>query len=173
MLALAACGGSSGSGSGSPTPTQVTSTPSHSVFASISASARASASAAASSASAAASSFEASVSAQTKQAADAAKAELAKVSGAGNATGDIQLTGVPKAQTGGLHAVVVNITNHSGSEADYAVKVEFRDPSGAVVDSDVVGAQKVAAGGRAQPVAFSTKDEGKTLTARVAQAQRY
>ncbi|MEU6851131.1 hypothetical protein ABZ901_14520 [Actinacidiphila alni] len=131
------------------------------------------ASAAQSSAKAAASSFEASVEAAVGGATDEAKKELAKVDGQGNAVNDVQLTGFPRAKTGGLNAVLVSITNTSDQKASFAVKVEFADSSGAVVDSTVVGARDVEAGKRAQPVAFSTKDPGKTLFPRVAQAQRY
>jgi hypothetical protein len=173
-LALTACGSSSTeSTSGTPGPTAAASTPLSSHLASLSASARASASALASRASASAKAFESSVSAKTGQAAKAEEAALAKASGAGNAIGDVKLTGVPKATTGGLHAAVVTITNTSGAKANFAVKVEFRDTSGKVVDSDVVGAQDLAAGDRAQPVAFSRKDEDKTLVPKVSQAQRY
>lgn len=131
------------------------------------------ASAAVSSAKAAASGFEASVEAGASSAAASARAALESVQGQGNATGDVQLTGVPKAQTGGLHAVVVNITNSTGKQASYAVKVEFADSDGKVVDSTIVGARDVGAGKRAQPIAFSTKDSDKTVFPRVAKAQRY
>lgn len=132
-----------------------------------------SASAAASSALAAASSFEASVEAGASSAAANFKAELDAVSGKGNAVSDVQLTGIPKAQTGGLTAVVVNITNSSGKQASYAVQVEFADSSGKVVDTTIVGAKDVGAGKKAQPVAFTTKDTDKTLFPRVARAVRY
>ena len=132
-----------------------------------------SASAAASSALAAASSFEASVEAGASSAAASFKSELDAVTGKGNAVSDVHLTGIPKAQTGGLTAVVVNITNSSGKQASYAVQVEFADSSGKVVDTTIVGAKDVGAGKKAQPVAFTTKGTDTTLFPRVARAVRY
>ncbi|OEJ24555.1 hypothetical protein AR457_08450 [Streptomyces agglomeratus] len=144
-----------------------------SALASADASARASASAAASSASAAASSFEASVSAETARANQAAAAQLKKVSGGGNAKADVSLTGKPRAQTGGLLAVVVTITNRTDQEASYAIQVDFTDPSGKVVESRFVGAEDLAPGAKAQPLAISRKPADPVLTPRVAKAQRY
>ena len=144
-----------------------------SALASKAASAVASASARVSSAAAAASSFEASVSAAGAKASQAAVAALAPVSGAGNATADVKLTGVPTANSGGLHAVVVTITNHSGATASYAVKIDFNDSSGKTVDTAIVGAENLAPGKSATPVAFSRQPESVTLIPKVAQAQRY
>lgn len=177
LTAVTACGGNSGSGTANTTPaspaTESFAGTTPSAMLSAAASAKASASAAASSAASRAASFEQSVSAQVEQNRKEATDALAKVSGRGNAVGDVQLTGVPLAQTGGLHAVVVRITNRSGSTASYAVRIDFKDQAGGVVDSTVVGAKDVGAGKEAQPVAFSTKDSSVTLTAVVAQAQRY
>ena len=184
FAALTACGTSDNSSGGSTTPPPPASAnltgglPSEleslaSSAASAASSAASAASEAASSAGAAASSFAASVEAQATADEAAAKAALAKVSGKGNAVQDVQLTGLPKKQTGGLHAVVVTITNHSSSTASFAVKVEFTDSDGKVVDSTVVGAKDVAAGKKATPIAFSIKDLDKPLFPRVAQAQRY
>ncbi|MFJ9718376.1 FxLYD domain-containing protein [Streptomyces sp. NPDC101213] len=136
-------------------------------------SAKASVSAAASSASARASEFEASVSAEAARAAAAAEKELEDVDGRGNATADVSLTGKPRAQTGGLLAVVVNITNRSGDTASYAVRVDFRDPDGKVVETCYVGAEDLAPGERAQPLAVSRKPPEPQLTAEIAKAQRY
>ncbi|MEV6614997.1 hypothetical protein AB0N31_14255 [Streptomyces sp. NPDC051051] len=135
------------------------------------ASAKASVSAAASSASARASAFEASVSAEAARA--AAEKELKDVDGRGDATADVSLTGKPRAQTGGLLAVVVNITNRSGDTASYAVQVDFRDPDGKAVETRYVGAEDLAPGGRAQPLAVSRKPPEPQLTAEIAKAQRY
>jgi hypothetical protein len=176
---LTACDSSSDSGSsGATTPASPPSTGDFSgtlpsALESLASGAKETASAAVSSAKAAASSFEASVEAGAGGAAAEAKSELAKVDGQGNAVKDVQLTGFPKAQTGGLNAVLVSITNSSDQKASYAVKVEFADSSGHVVDSTVVGSRDIAPGDRAQPVAFSTKDSDQTLFPRVAQAQRY
>ncbi|MCL2728870.1 MAG: hypothetical protein FWE15_02460 [Actinomycetia bacterium] len=179
---LTACGSSGSSSSGNTTPASAPNSMAlagdlPSSLASLAESAKAAASAAATSAAAsagaAASSFAASVGAQLSGDQAAAKAELAKVSGPGNAGQDVQLTGVPLKETGGLHATVVTITNHSSATASFAVKVEFADSNGKVVDTTVVGAKDVAAGKKATPVAFSVKDVDKPLFPRVAQAQRY
>ncbi|MFF2509336.1 hypothetical protein ACFVTY_39130 [Streptomyces sp. NPDC058067] len=137
------------------------------------ASAKAEASAAASSASARASEFEASVSAEVERANATAARELAKVKGQGNATADVALTGKPRSQTGGVFAVVVNITNSTDKTASYAVQVDFKDPDGKVVETRYVGAENLDPGKRAQPLAISRKPPEMKLTAKVAKAQRY
>ncbi|MGW5352972.1 hypothetical protein ACWERV_20980 [Streptomyces sp. NPDC004031] len=129
--------------------------------------------AAASSAAAAASSFAASVGAGATSAAASFDAALAKAAGQGNAIDSVQLTSVPTAQTGGLNAVVVGMANNTDKTASYAVKVEFADSTGHVVNSSVVGATGVGAGKSAQTIAFTTKDRGTVLTPRVAKAQRF
>jgi hypothetical protein len=144
-----------------------------SLGASVKESVRASASAAASSASAAASAFEASVSADVERANTAAKKELDGVDGRGNATSDVALTGKPRSQTGGLLVLVVNITNRTEKTASYAVRVDFRDPDGKVVETRYVGAQDLEPGERAQPLAISRKPAQPQLTAEIAKAQRY
>ncbi len=180
VVALAGCG-SSGNGSSaassaasalSPNPSQFSGEP-PSALSSLASSAQSAVSSRAASASAAASAFEASVSAAAGQKQAAAKAELAKVSGQGNAVADVGLTGINRSGTGGLNAVVVTITNRSGGKASYAVKIDFKDASGTVVDSTYVAAPDLAAGAKAQPVAFSTKDSDTALKPSVAQAQRY
>ncbi|MGX9888045.1 FxLYD domain-containing protein [Streptomyces sp. NPDC002276] len=180
-VALVSCGddnNSSGSGSGTPTPDKASfsgMTPSalKSAASSAVASAQARASAAASSASAAASSFEASVSAEVARASKDAQNELKNVTGQGNATSEVAMTGKPRAQTGGLLAVVVNITNKTDKKASYAVQVDFLDSSGKVVETRYVGAENLAPGAKAQPVAISTKPPEPVLTPKLAKAQRY
>ncbi|MEW1647339.1 FxLYD domain-containing protein [Streptomyces sp. NPDC091219] len=137
------------------------------------ASAQARVSAAASSASAAASSFEASVSSEVARAGKDAQNELKDVKGQGNAVSDVALTGKPRAQTGGLLAVVVSITNKTDKKASYAVQVDFLDSSGKVVETRYVGAENLAPGAKAQPVAISTKPPEPVLTPKLAKAQRY
>jgi hypothetical protein len=140
---------------------------------SVKASAKEAASAAASSASARASAFEASVSAEAARANEAAQKELADVEGRGNATADVSMTGLPRAETGGLLALVVNITNRTEKTASYAVQVDFRDPDGKVVETRFVGVQDLEPGDRAQPLAISRKPAEPKLTAEIAKAQRY
>ncbi|MFF4351016.1 hypothetical protein [Streptomyces sp. NPDC001530] len=136
-------------------------------------SARASASAAASSASAAASAFAASVSAETERAAAAAEKELKDVKGSGNAMSDVAMTGLPRAQTGGLLAVLVTITNKTDHKASYAVQIDFKNPDGKVVETRYVGAENLDPGERAQPVAISREPAKPVLSPVLAKAQRY
>ncbi|MFJ8005057.1 hypothetical protein [Streptomyces fagopyri] len=137
------------------------------------ASARSSASAAASSLSAAASEFAASVSADTARASAAAEAELKKVQGGGNARSEVAMTGLPRGQTGGLLAVLVSITNKTDKKASYAVRVDFEDAKGKVVETRFVGAENLGPGKRAQPVAISRQPTTPQLTPRLTKAQRY
>jgi hypothetical protein len=180
-VALVSCGDdndSSGSSSQTPTPDKASFSgmaPSalKSAASSAVASARAQASAAASSASAAAASFEASVSAEVSRASKDAQNELKGVSGQGNAMSEVAMTGKPRAQTSGLLAVVVTITNKTDKKASYAVQVDFLDSSGKVVETRYVGAENLAPGAKAQPVAISTKPPEPVLTPKLAKAQRY
>ncbi|SEC65535.1 hypothetical protein SAMN05216489_01281 [Streptomyces sp. 3213] len=180
-VALVSCGddnNSSGSGSGTPTPDKASfsgMTPSalKSAASSAVASAQARASAAASSASAAASSFEASVSAEVARAGKDAQNELKNVTGQGNAMSEVAMTGKPRAQTGGLLAVLVTITNKTDKKANYAVQVDFLDSSGKVVETRYVGAENLEPGAKAQPVAISTKPPEPVLTPKLVKAQRY
>jgi hypothetical protein len=180
-VALVSCGDDNDSGSGSSqastpdtasfsgmTPSALKSAASSAV-----ASARAQASAAASSASAAASSFEASVSSEVARASKDAQNQLKDVKGQGNAMSDVGMTGKPRAQTSGLLAVVVTITNKTDKKASYAVQVDFLDSSGKVVETRYVGAEDLAPGAKAQPVAISTKPPEPVLTPKLAKAQRY
>ncbi|MEU6476747.1 hypothetical protein ABZ858_07605 [Streptomyces sp. NPDC047017] len=182
--ALAGCGSGNDQGGGASTPpapqTPATASfsgmpPSALASAAASAieSARASASAAASSASARASEFEASVDAEAARAGTAAEKELKNVHGRGNATGEVGMTGLPRAQTGGLLAALVTITNKTAGKASYAVQVDFADASGKVVETRYVGAENLAPGKQEQPIAFSRRSPDEKLTPRLAKAQRY
>ncbi|MFG2606501.1 hypothetical protein ACGFT2_23545 [Streptomyces sp. NPDC048514] len=137
------------------------------------ASARASASAAASSASARASEFEASVSAESARRTAAAEKELKSVKGRGNAVSEVSMTGMPKAQTGGLLAVLVTITNKTDRKASYAVQVDFEDADHHVVETRYTGAENLEPGKKEQPVVFSHQPPDARLTPRLAKAQRY
>jgi hypothetical protein len=136
-------------------------------------SARASASAAASSASARASEFEASVDAETQRRSAAAEKELKNVEGRGNALSEVAMTGMPRAQTGGVLAVLVTITNKTRSEASYAVQIDFKNAAGKVVETRYVGAEHLQPGKKEQPIAFSHQPPEPKLTPVLAKAQRY
>ncbi|MER6492975.1 FxLYD domain-containing protein [Streptomyces griseorubiginosus] len=177
-LALAACGDDSGDSSTSSATPSAPDTASFSgnaasALASVEASVRAKASERAASASAAASSFEASVSAETERANKAARTELAKVDGQGNAMSEVTMTGKPRSTTGGLLAVVVTITNNTDRTASYAVQVDFLDSSGKTVETRYVGAEDLKPGEKAQPLAVSRKPAEPVLTPKLAKAQRY
>ncbi|MGY6020100.1 FxLYD domain-containing protein [Streptomyces spinosirectus] len=180
-LTLVSCSSDSNSG-GSSTPSTERPTPpdtasfsgtAPSAMSSAKASARARASSAAASASAAASSFEASVSAEVERANKAAQNELKNVKAPGNAMSEVAMTGKPRAQTGGLLAVVVTITNKSGKKASYAVQVDFLDSSGKTVETRYVGAENLAPGDKANPIAISRKPPQPVLTPKLVKAQRY
>ncbi|MFF3964457.1 FxLYD domain-containing protein [Streptomyces griseorubiginosus] len=177
-LALAACSDDSGDSSTSSATPSAPDTASFSgnaasALASVEASVRAKASERAASASAAASSFEASVSAETERANEAARTELAKVDGQGNAMSEVTMTGKPRSTTGGLLAVVVTITNKTDRTASYAVQVDFLDSSGRTVETRYVGAEDLKPGEKAQPLAVSRKPAEPVLTPKLAKAQRY
>ncbi|MET9079017.1 hypothetical protein ABZX95_44480 [Streptomyces sp. NPDC004232] len=181
--ALTSCG-NSGSSGGSSTPGTPTSPntasfsgtmPSalaSSASAAIS-SARASASAAASSASARASEFEASVSAETARRTAAAEKELKGVKGRGNAVSEVGVTGIPKAQTGGVAAALVTITNKTGHKASYAVQIDFKNQAGQVVETRFTGSENLQPGKKDQPIVFSRQSAESRLTPSLAKAQRY
>nr|WP_236053803.1 hypothetical protein [Streptomyces musisoli] len=182
---LAACGGGNGQNAATSPTAGTTSTPNASSFsgtppsalassaASAIGSARASASAAASSASARASEFEASVEAETQRRSAAAEKELQNVKGRGNALSEVAMTGIPRAQSGGVLAVLVTITNKTGSDASYAVQVDFKNSDGKVVETRYVGAENLKPGKKEQPIAFSHEPPEPRLTPVLAKAQRY
>ena len=137
------------------------------------ASARQSASAAASSASARASEFEASVSAEFERRTQAAPNALKGVSGSGNAVSDVSMLGIPRAQTGGVLAVKVTITNKTTQKASYAVQIDFEDADHHVVETRYTGAENLEPGKKEQPIVFSHQSGEQQLTPRLAKAQRY
>ncbi|MFJ4483434.1 hypothetical protein ACIP3D_13890 [Streptomyces longwoodensis] len=137
------------------------------------ASARASASAAVSSVSARASEFEASVSAEFERRSTAAKKALQDVEGQGNAMSEVTMSGLARADTGGVLAVLVRITNRTDSTASYAVRIDFEDAQHKVVETRYTGAEDLAPGKREQPIVFSHEPAEPKLTPRLAQAQRY
>jgi hypothetical protein len=136
-------------------------------------SARASASAAASSAAARASEFEASVEAETRRRSAAAEKELKKVAGRGNALAEVGMTGIPRAETGGVLAVRVAITNKTDGKASYAVRVDFKNADGKVVETRYTGAEGLESGDRQEPIVFSHQPPEPRLTPVLAKAQRY
>nr|WSX48000.1 FxLYD domain-containing protein [Streptomyces sp. NBC_00974] len=137
------------------------------------ASARASASAAEASASEREASRKASIGAEVERSRQAAQDALKGVDGRGNALSEVSMTGKPRAETSGLLAVVVSITNTTDAKASYAVQVDFVDATGKVVETQFTGAEDLAPGGRAQPLVISRAPEQPPLTPRLSKAQRY
>ncbi|MFF9768317.1 hypothetical protein ACIGXF_14750 [Streptomyces sp. NPDC053086] len=80
---------------------------------------------------------------------------------------------MPRAQTGGVLAVLVTITNKTRSEASYAVQVDFKNSAGKVVETRYVGAEHLKPGKKEQPIAFSHQPPQPKLTPVLAKAQRY
>lgn len=190
LLAAIACGSvlvscssdsdnDSGAASATPTPpnaSNFTGTPPSAIASAASSiieSASGRASSAAASVSARASEFAASVDADTERAAATAQKQLKDVTGSGNATADVSMTGLPTGETGGLRAVVVTITNNTGQKASYAVQVDFKNPDGKVVETRYVGKEDLDPGKRAQPVVVSRRPTEPQLTPVLAKAQRY
>ncbi|MGW5367655.1 hypothetical protein ACWER6_30460 [Streptomyces sp. NPDC004009] len=117
--------------------------------------------------------FEASVDAEQHRRSAAAEQELKNVQGRGNALSEVAMTGISKADTGGVLAVLVTITNKTASEASYAVRIDFKDSNGKVVETRYVGAENLGAGKKEQPIAFSHQPPEPRLTPVLAKAQRY
>ncbi|MFJ7147096.1 hypothetical protein ACIQVT_02690 [Streptomyces sp. NPDC100445] len=111
--------------------------------------------------------------AETQRRSTAAQQALKGVEGRGNALSEVAMTGMPKAQTGGVLAVLVKITNKTAGEASYAVRIDFRNGSGKVVETRYVGAEHLKPGEKKQPIAFSHEPAEPRLTPVLAQAQRY
>ncbi|MGW0082835.1 hypothetical protein [Streptomyces sp. NPDC003393] len=178
---LTGCGGGDGGTEGNETPSapntaSFSGAPPSALASSASsavASARASASAAASSASARASEFEASVSAESARREATAEEHLKGVKGRGNALSEVAMSGVPKAQTGGVLAVMVNITNKTDRKASYAVQIDFEDSDHRVVETRYTGAENLEPGKKQQPIVFSRRPSEPKLTPRLAKAERY
>ncbi|MCX5230660.1 FxLYD domain-containing protein [Streptomyces sp. NPDC006553] len=136
-------------------------------------SARASASSAAASASAREAERKASIGAEIERTRQEAEDELKDVKAPGNALSDVAMTGKPRADTGGVLTVVLNITNTTNEEASYAVQVDFLDPSGKVVETQFVGVEDLEPGERQQPLVISRQPPEPVLTPRLTKAQRY
>ncbi|MFH9354629.1 hypothetical protein [Kitasatospora sp. NPDC017646] len=86
---------------------------------------------------------------------------------------DVTITGLPKAQAAGFNAALVTVVNSTRATASYAIKVEFSDESGKVVDTTFLNVKDLAAGATATPTAFSPLDRDQALLSRVVQTQRY
>ncbi|MFC9246132.1 hypothetical protein ACFT7S_19635 [Streptomyces sp. NPDC057136] len=117
-------------------------------------------------------SHEASVSADLER----VKAEATKVlegaDGRGNAVKDVSVTGRPVTEGEDFRSALVRVTNSTEKKAFYAVRVEFVDADGEVLDSVVLGFEDAPPGRTVNKQANSRKAAGVTTFPRIAQAER-
>ncbi|SCF78456.1 hypothetical protein [Streptomyces sp. Ncost-T10-10d] len=116
--------------------------------------------------------FAASVSAAAERNRQQAAKQLTGVKGRGNAVTDVSVTGLPVAKSEQFRSALVRVTNRTDKAAFYAVKVEFVDSSGKVLDSVVLGFADVPPGGTVSQHANSRKAAGVKTFPRIAQAER-
>ncbi|MFG2561893.1 hypothetical protein [Streptomyces sp. NPDC048496] len=117
-------------------------------------------------------SFAASVSAEVERNRQRAAKQLAGVHGQGNAVKDVSVTGLPVAKSEQFRSALVRVTNPTDKPAFYAVRVEFVDASGKVLDSVVLGFTDAPPGRTVSEHANSRKAAGVKSFPRIAQAER-
>lgn len=116
--------------------------------------------------------FAASVSAEAERNRQKAIKQLAGVQGHGNAVKDVSVTGLPVAKAEQFRSALVRVTNPTGKPAFYAVRVDFVDASGKVLDSVVLGIADTPPGRTVSEHANSRKAAGVKSFPRIAQAER-
>ncbi|MET7647004.1 hypothetical protein ABZS83_25930 [Streptomyces sp. NPDC005426] len=116
--------------------------------------------------------FAASVSADLERNRQQAAAMLKGVQGKGNAVDDVSVNGLPVAASEQFRSALVRVTNGSGKAAFYAVRVEFVDASGKVLDSVVLGFADAPPNRTVSQHANSRKAAGVKTFPRIAQAER-
>ncbi|WP_392667505.1 hypothetical protein [Streptomyces sp. LN785] len=116
--------------------------------------------------------FEASVSAAVERNRQQAVKQLAGVKGHGNAVADVSVTGQPVEPSEQFRSALVRVTNPTKKPAFYAVRVEFVDASGKVLDSVVLGFADAPPGKTVSEHANSRKAAGVKTFPRIAQAER-
>ncbi len=100
-----------------------------------------------------------------------AQDELDRIKGGVNAKGDIALGDVTK--EGDRLTVPVTATNKSGSQASYAVQIDFRDSSGNLLDMVVVTVDDVDNGKSKKATARTNRDLTGDVKADVGRALRH
>ncbi|MFD3652038.1 hypothetical protein [Streptomyces sp. NPDC058620] len=115
---------------------------------------------------------EASVSADLERVRAEATKVLEGADGRGNAVKDVSVTGRPVTEGEDFRSALVRVTNSTGQEAFYAVRVEFVDADGEVLDSVVLGFEDAPPGRTVSKQANSSKAAGVTTFPRIAQAER-
>lgn len=116
--------------------------------------------------------FAASVSADVERDRQKAVTALKGVEGKGNAIEDVSVNGLPVAASEQFRSALVRVTNPSDRAAFYAVRVEFVDASGKVLDSVVLGFPDAPPNRTVSQHANSRKAAGVKSFPRIAQAER-
>ncbi|MFF2409903.1 hypothetical protein [Streptomyces sp. NPDC058092] len=116
--------------------------------------------------------FAASVAAAAERDRQKAAKQLEGVRGQGNAVKDVSVTGLPVEKSEQFRSALVRVTNRTDKVAFYAVKVEFADSSGKVLDSVVLGFADVPPGRTVGQHANSRKAAGVKTFPRIVQAER-
>ncbi|MFD0019692.1 hypothetical protein [Streptomyces sp. NPDC058382] len=116
--------------------------------------------------------FAASVSAETERNRQKAVATLKGVQGKGDAVKDVSVNGLPVDPSEQFRSALVRVTNPTDKAAFYAVRVEFTDSSGKVLDSVVLGFPDVRSARTVSQHANSRKAAGVKSFPRIAQAER-
>ncbi|MEU9090959.1 hypothetical protein [Streptomyces sp. NPDC048428] len=116
--------------------------------------------------------FAASVSADVERNRQKAVATLKGVEGKGNAVEDVSVTGLPVAAEEQFRSALVRVSNRTDEAAFYAVRVEFVDASGKVLDSVVLGFPDAPPNRTVSQHANSRKAAGVKSFPRIAQAER-
>lgn len=115
---------------------------------------------------------EASVSVELERVRAEAAEVLEGAEGKGNAVKDVSVTGRPVTEGEDFRSALVRVTNSTQDEAFYAVRVEFVDAEGKVLDSVVLGFEDAPPGRTVSKQASSRKAAGVTTFPRIAQAER-
>lgn len=116
--------------------------------------------------------FAASVSADVERNRQKAVATLKGVDGKGNAMDDVSVSGIAVRPGERFRSALVRVTNGSDKPAFFAVRVEFVDASGKVLDSVVLGFPDAPTDKTVSQHANSRKAAGVKSFPRIAQAER-
>ncbi|MGW1230082.1 hypothetical protein [Streptomyces sp. NPDC001478] len=116
--------------------------------------------------------FAASVSADAERERQRAVTLLKGVTGKGDAVDDVSVKGLPVAPSEQFRSALVRVTNSGDKAAFFAVRVEFVDASGTVLDSVVLGFDDVRPATTVSRHANSRKAAGVKSFPRIAQAER-
>ncbi|MCM2415857.1 hypothetical protein [Streptomyces sp. RKAG290] len=116
--------------------------------------------------------FAASVSAEAERSRQQAAKMLKGVEGKGDAVKDVSVNGLPVKASEEVRSALVRVTNRTGKAAFYAVRVEFVDSDGKVLDTVVLGLADVPPGRTVSRHADSRKAAGVKTFPRIAQAER-